>query len=514
MKYRLILIILFMSFQWADAQESVWKTSDSASQTPFRIVHLTPVQKQLIDRRYGMFIHFGLNTYLNIEWGDGQAPVSVYKPTKLDCEQWVRTARDAGFRYVLLVTKHHDGFCLWDSKATDYDVASTDYPTDVVKAVSDACRKYGIQFAIYYSLWDRHEPSYASPDFSQYIRFMETQLTELMTQYGEVCELWLDGAWDKGVSEWQLPRICALVKKYQPMCAVGVNHGVSGRLEEEHWGWDDCILPDSCRVDNRYYLRFSPVDFRLWDPKIAPHDEAKYYMRDGVSYYTPFEHTICLSKVWCWFSKDKPLPVRNADELEELFYWTTMNDNTLVIDVAPAPDGRLWQHEADAIVDFARRMGFAQGKPLPHRDLSQVVSFHSHAEATSVYLSDKGEYGADKAVDGGMQTRWAAADDVLTPSFTLRFDNPRTFNRIAVFEYQETHYAEDNFTNYRKNRIQKYFIEVKTERGWEIIYVGDEPMGDCKVIRFAYPYTTDAVRLRVTESTAPPSIYEFECIAE
>ena len=143
-----------------------------------------------------------------------------------------------------------------------------------------------------------------------------------------------------------------------------------------------------------------------------------------------------------------------------------------------------------------------------------MVSFHSHAEATSVYLSDKGEYGADKAVDGGMQTRWAAADDVLTPSFTLRFDNPRTFNRIAVFEYQETHYAEDNFTNYRKNRIQKYFIEVKTERGWEIIYVGDEPMGDCKVIRFAYPYTTDAVRLRVTESTAPPSIYEFECIAE
>lgn len=115
-------------------------------------------QKEMRERGYGMFIHFGMNTFIEMEWSEGKEPAITYNPTELDCEQWVRTARDAGFRYVLLVTKHHDGFCLWDSAVTDYDVASSGNTTDVVKAVSDACRKYGLEFGVYYSLWDRHEP--------------------------------------------------------------------------------------------------------------------------------------------------------------------------------------------------------------------------------------------------------------------------------------------------------------------------------------------------------------------
>ena len=111
--------------------------------------------------------NFGVNTFSGDEWSDGTVPVSAYNPTRLDCDQWVRVARDAGFRYVLLITKHHDGFCLWDSKYTDYDVASSPVKTDVVGEVSKACKKYGLQFAIYYSLWDRHEPLYKGKDFWQ-----------------------------------------------------------------------------------------------------------------------------------------------------------------------------------------------------------------------------------------------------------------------------------------------------------------------------------------------------------
>lgn len=106
-------------------------------------------QQLMQQRGYGMFIHFGVNTFGETEWSDGSIPASQYAPTRLDCDQWVRVARDAGFRYVLLVTKHHDGFCLWDSRYTDYDVASSPVKTDVVRAVSDACRKYGLGFAIY-----------------------------------------------------------------------------------------------------------------------------------------------------------------------------------------------------------------------------------------------------------------------------------------------------------------------------------------------------------------------------
>ncbi|MDE5658601.1 MAG: alpha-L-fucosidase, partial [Muribaculaceae bacterium] len=175
-------------------------------------------QKKMRERGYGMFIHFGMNTFNGMEWSEGKDPASLYNPTELDCEQWVRTARDAGFRYVLLVTKHHDGFCLWDSAVTDYDVASSGNPTDVVKAVSDACRKYGLEFGVYYSLWDRHEPSYKADDFSGYRKYMDDQLTELLTNYGDVCEIWFDGGWDRKPEDWDIPHIYELVKSLQPNC--------------------------------------------------------------------------------------------------------------------------------------------------------------------------------------------------------------------------------------------------------------------------------------------------------
>lgn len=228
------------------------------------------VQKAMQRRGYGMFIHFGPNTFADVEWSDGSIPVSQYNPTRLDPDQWVRVARDAGFRYVLLITKHHDGFCLWDSKYTDFDVASSPVKTDVVKAVSDACRKYGLDFAVYYSLWDRHEPSYRLEDKSKYIDFMCNQLTELLTNYGDVCELWFDGGWDRKVADWDLDRVYRHVKSIQPKCAVGVNHTIEltpGSRRNAH--------PDSMTVDNKYGFQYFPSDFRLWDPKIANRHDKK-----------------------------------------------------------------------------------------------------------------------------------------------------------------------------------------------------------------------------------------------
>ena len=479
------------------------------AQVPQPSTRPNEVQRRLIERGYGMFIHFGPNTFLQQEWSDGTAPASVYAPTALDCDQWVRVAREAGFRYVLLVTKHHDGFCLWDSQWTDYDVASSPEPTDVVRAVSDACRKYGLQFAVYYSLWDRHEPSYRERDFDKYVQYMERQLTELMTQYGEVCELWLDGAWDKGVSEWQLPRLYKLVKKLQPNCAMGVNHSVAGKAGEERWGWDDCILPDSCDRDDKYYLRFFPIDFRLWDPKIAPLYDAKQYQYNGQSYYMPFEHTICLSKSWNWFQKDQLMPVRDLDELEELFYRCTSNDNTLVIDLAPDRTGRIREHEANAIIALGQRLGLQQGGPLPRRK-GTIVSLDAKASATSVY-DQSGSYDAQKAIDGGMETRWATPDGTTAATLTITLSRKCRVNRIVIFEYPDKHVAPDNFTNYRTGRIEEYTVDVRQPDGqWTAVYMGAEQLGDCKVIQLPHAYTTDAVRLNITRASAPPSIYEME----
>lgn len=180
-------------------------------------------QQALINRGYGMFIHFGPNTFIDQEWSDGTTPVDKYHPTQLDPDQWVRTAKEAGFRYVLLVTRHHDGFCLWDSKYTDYDVAASPVKTDVVKAVAAACKKYGLQFAVYYSLWDRHEPSYKDKDPQAYVKYMLNQLTELFSNYGSICELWLDGGWELKPDDWGIDQVYKLVKQFNPRCAVSVN---------------------------------------------------------------------------------------------------------------------------------------------------------------------------------------------------------------------------------------------------------------------------------------------------
>lgn len=187
----------------------------------------TPGQLAQMERKYGMFIHFGVNTFGNVEWSDGGIDARSYQPDEIDAEGWVRTAYEAGMNYVIMITKHHDGFCLWDTKYTDYCVRNSGNPTDVVKAVSEACKKYGMGLGLYYSLWDRKEISYKENFNEGYIPYMLNQLEELMDgRYGDIVELWLDGPWEKYSVQWRYDLIYDLVKRYQPMCQIGINHTI------------------------------------------------------------------------------------------------------------------------------------------------------------------------------------------------------------------------------------------------------------------------------------------------
>ena len=492
--YRLFILIISLSAQSVFGQFLV--PSDRPNKT----------QQLLIKRGYGMFLHFGINTFTDSEWSDGSTPAQKYNPTALDCDQWVRVARDAGFRYVLLTTKHHDGFCLWDSKFTDYDVASSPVKTDVVAAVSQACKKYGVQFAVYYSLWDRHEQAYKDSNTEKYVDYVVNQLTELLTNYGSVCELWFDGGWDRKPEDWGIDRIYSLVKKLQPNCAVGINHTIVHKEGEREF-----VIPDLMTEDNKYFFHYFPSDFRLWDPKIACKDDKKQYLHKGKSYYLPFEHTICLSREWNWFQKSNPQPVRDLDELEELFYWTTDNDNTMVINVPPDSRGRITESDANAVIALGQRLGIKKGKTLPRN--GQFISLGAKSNASSVYDNDYASYGAQFAVDGGMQTRWAAEDTLS--ELIVNLNKSDRFNKISIFEYQDERKSNDPndiFSNYRSNRIQSYTIDIWKDSIWQTIFADNRPMGDCKVIRFPVYYQTEKIRLRVLKATAPPSIYEFNVI--
>src|SRR5579872_4487466 len=189
-----------------------------------------PSKEQLaqIERKYGMFIHFGINTFCDEEWTDGTRPPSTYRPPVIDADQWIATAKAAGMKYVILVTKHEDGFCLWDSKYTEYDVGSSPNQTNVVKAVARACKKYGIELGLYYSLWDRHlnpDPRDTSLDRT-YNTYLIAQLKELISithAYMPIVELWLDAGWEKPRSRWPIAAIYSTVKRLEPQCQIGVN---------------------------------------------------------------------------------------------------------------------------------------------------------------------------------------------------------------------------------------------------------------------------------------------------
>lgn len=296
-------------------------------------------QKAQMDRKFGMFIHFGINTFNNTEWSDGTLPIESYNPTAIDADSWIKTAYEAGMNYVILITKHHDGFCLWNTHTTTYSVHFSPVQTDVVAEAAKACKKYGIKLGLYYSLWDRHETCYYNDD--AYIEYMEKQLTELLDgRYGEIVEIWFDGAWDKPCKAWQLDRLYNHIKTMQPMCQMGVNHTV-GEYSEEKGYPDKRYAPMNYK--DRDPLRMFPSDFRLWDPHMCREDDPKIYTFNGKEYYLPFEQTICSRKEFSWFYCDayRSKPLTDAEDIIKNYRILEKNGNVMVINLPPDKNGKL-----------------------------------------------------------------------------------------------------------------------------------------------------------------------------
>lgn len=314
---------------------------------------LTPTtgQQSQIDRKFGMFLHFGINTFNNTEWSDGTLPVSSYQPTAIDADSWVKTAYEAGMNYVILITKHHDGFCLWDTDTTTYSVKYSPNKTDVVAEVAKACAKYGVKLGLYYSLWDRHEKCYK--DDEAYVQYMEKHLTELMDgRYGEVVELWFDGEWDKPCRAWQLDRLYSLVKTLQPNCQIGVNQTI-GKFSEKKGTPKKRYQPQNYR--DRDPIQMFPSDFRLWDPYMCREDDPKIYTFNGKEYYLPFEQTICSRKEFSWFYSDtyESKPLMDADEIIKNYRILEKIQNVMVINLPPDKNGKLVAGDVENLMQIA-----------------------------------------------------------------------------------------------------------------------------------------------------------------
>lgn len=300
-----------------------------------------------------MFIHFGINTFHDEEWTDGSKSASSYAPSAIDAEQWIRTAKEAGMKYVILIAKHHDGFCLWDSRYTEYDVASSGNPTNVIETVAKACRKYDIGLGLYYSLWDRKvnadvEDWKKDEAYNQYMLNQLTELMDIVDDYTKVVEFWFDGGWVKQNYRWPVMDIYQTIKQRMPECQVGVNWTIGAPENADKHP----VLPQEQKEG--YPIRYFPSDFRLGDPYLPTDNDPKIFVHNGRQYYMPWESTVCISKRWFYNTTDNEF--KSVDELEKLFCQSTKNDNILILNCPPNRDGKLRDQDVSILKALYKRI--------------------------------------------------------------------------------------------------------------------------------------------------------------
>lgn len=296
-----------------------------------------------------MFIHFGVNTFHDQEWTDGSKPAASYNPQTVDADQWIHVAKQAGMKYVILVTKHVDGFCLWDSQYTDYDVASSRNKTNVVEEVAKACEKYGMGMGIYYSLWDRHQNANVRDHSldSAYNKYIVAQIEELIyiiNKHTKPVELWLDAGWEKERSRWPIAKIYRAVKSMAPQCQVGVNWSIG--LPDNPDPDSSFVLPTMQKVG--YPIRYFPSDFRMGDPYLPAEPDPKLFSHNGSLYYMPWETTVCISQKWFYNTTDTIY--KTPQELLQLYKKATAQDNILILDLPPDRSGRLRKKDIELVL--------------------------------------------------------------------------------------------------------------------------------------------------------------------
>lgn len=316
-------------------------------------------QKQQIKRKYGMFIHFGINTFHDVEWSNGSFPAETYAPSDIDAAQWVSTAKSAGMKYIILVAKHHEGFCLWDSKYTDYDVANSANKTDVIEAVAKECKKQDIGLGLYYSLWDRKfnpdvESVASDAAYNEYMLAQLNELIDITQKHTKIVEFWFDGSWQKPSYRWPVQDIYNTIKSREPQCLVGINWSIGQDINPN----DPKAPKKSINIKPEQQkegdpIRYFPTDFRLGDPLLPANPDPKLFVHDDKTYYMPFESTVCMSGKWFYHTKDTTF--KSADELALLYDRATAQNNILILNTPPDRDGKVRQKDIDLLLELKEK---------------------------------------------------------------------------------------------------------------------------------------------------------------
>lgn len=424
------------------------------------------------------FVHFNMNTFTGHEWGMGSEDPALFNPTDLDCRQWVEVFKNAGMKGVIITAKHHDGFCLWPTSTTEHSVKHSPWKNgqgDVIRELSDACREAGLKFGVYLSPWDRNNAKYGSPE---YIQIFRAQLTELLTQYGDIFEVWFDGAnggngYYGGANEtrsvdrktyydWSIT--FDLVHKLQPHAVIFSDAGPdvrwvgneSGFAGKTNWS---LLRRDEFWPGSPYYQQLT-----------SGHEDGTHWL--------PAEVDVSIRPGW-YYHEAEDNQVKSPARLTDIYYHSVGRNASMLLNVPPDRRGKITDADIESL--------YAMKSAL---DADFKTNLADAAAVTA--SSDRGsQFNAEKATDHDNTTYWGTPDTVLQGSLTFKFKQPVTINRILLQEPITL-----------GQRIEQFRVEALVDGHWTTI-AEETTVGYKRILRTA-DFTTPEVRITVEKAKACP----------
>lgn len=430
-----------------------------------------PSERQIAwqDLQYYGFVHFNMNTFSDREWGFGDEKPDQFNPTELDARQWARIAKEAGMKGLIITAKHHDGFVLWPSKYTEHSVKNSpwrDGKGDLIREFVDACREYGLKVGIYYSPWDRNHPDYGKPE---YITYMRNQLTELLTNYGEIYEVWFDGAnggtgWYGGANEerkvdkfsyYDWPTTHELVRTLQPGAMMFSDAGPDVRWVGNEHGFAYETTWSNLMGDSVYA---GMPDFDKWATG-----------QENGTHWVPAESDVSIRPGWYYHTYEDH-KVKTLPELMEIYYQSIGQNSSLLINFPVDTRGLIHEKDEEAILKMAAKV---------REDFAVDLAKGSKVEAST----DRGKgYEAKNLTDGDFNTYWTTSDGQIQASVELDFGKEISFNRLLLQE----------FVNLGQ-RVKAFSLEKEVNGSWEKITEATT-VGYKRILRFP---TTQAQKIRI-----------------
>ncbi len=459
-----------------------------------RITSVLPSERQLdfMKLEYYNFIHFGINTFYNREWGDGKEDISRFNPKKLDTDQWCRVLKETGSKGIIITAKHHDGFCLFDTAYTDHNVMNTPFGKDIVALLSESCRKYDLKLGIYLSPWDRHEATYGTDAYND---FFVSQLTEVCTKYGELFCLWFDGACGEGpngkkqIYDWE--RYYSVIRELQPKAVISIcgpdvrwigNEG--GRVRESEWS----VVPHGTSA-NEAVMKASQQSANQADAlaKATERDE-DLGSREVLKKYSdlifkPAEADVSINLGWFYHSDLYYLFKKNrtAEDLAQIYFNSVGGNASMLLNVPPDKRGLISDREIATLKKFTELI------KAPFANEITVCGFNFVSEVLSERPADGGEFFFSES-ETALKVRLTQKEGVSAISLRedLRFSQ----------------------------RVEKFRVYAKTDSdgSYAEIYNGTV-IGSRKIIRLSEPVMTQELLIVPVQSRKNPMLCDVRIYA-